>query len=132
LGLFCDIKNHFNPLYTGGWFVNAGNQYIPGQASIGDRWNNYYQFLAHYKEIQRVYDAMTPEQQADYKIYKIAAAITFYDQTEKVVDLHGDIPWSKAGMLSTNNGDYTNSYAAYDAATDIYVQMLDDLKAYAE
>src|SRR5262245_25615958 len=35
-------------------FVNSGNQYVPGQASIGDRWNNYYQFLAHYKEIERV------------------------------------------------------------------------------
>lgn len=113
-------------------FVNGGNQYIPGAAAIGDRWNNYYQFLAQYKEIERVYNAMSEEMKADYKIYKIAAAITFYDHTQKVVDLHGDIPWTEAGMLSTNNGDYSASYAKYDQASAIYVKMLDDLKTYAD
>lgn len=113
-----------------GW-QTISNQYVPGAASITDRWNNYYNFVAQYRELQNIYSKMTPEEQADRRIYMIAAAIYFYDHTEKVVDLHGDIPWSEAGMLSTNGGDYAKSYAKYDDASAIYASMLDDLKGFA-
>ena len=49
-----------------------------------------------------------------------------------MVDLHGDIPFSSAGMLSTNGGDYANSFAKYDNAETVYTKMLDDLKAFAD
>lgn len=120
--------NHY--IQAVGW-ENGANQYIPGAASITDRWNNYYNFLAQYRELEKVYNALTPENQSLNRIYMIAAAVYFYDNTEKVVDLHGDIPWSQAGKLSTNGGDYANSYPAYDRAQDIYTKMLDDLKAFA-
>jgi hypothetical protein len=120
--------NHY--IQAVGW-ENGANQYIPGAASITDRWNNYYNFLAQYRELEKVYNAMTPENQELNRIYMITATVYFYDHTQKVVDLHGDIPWSQAGKLSTNGGDYTNSYPAYDRAQDIYTKMLDDLKAFA-
>src|SRR6476620_7991003 len=72
-----------------GW-QNTSNQYVPGAASINDRWNNYYNFLAQYRELQNVYSKLSTEDQADKRIYMIAADIYFYDQTEKVVDLHGN------------------------------------------
>ena len=113
-----------------GW-ENGANQYIPGAASITDRWNNYYNFLAQFREMEKVFNALSEEEQQLNRIYMIAASIYFYDHTQKVVDLHGDIPWSQAGKLSTNGGDYASSYPAYDKAEDIYTKMLDDLKGFA-
>jgi len=113
-------------------WVNAAKQYEPGAAAIGDRWSWYYGFLAQYKEVLKVYDALSAEEQAEKRIYVLTSTIFFYDQTQKVVDLHGDIPWSEAGLLSTNGGDYEASYAKYDDAAGIYTKMLDDLKAYAD
>lgn len=111
-----------------GW-ANEINQYVTGAAAIGDRWTRYYQTLAQFRQLQKVYAALSTEDQDNYKIFMDAAKIFFYDQTQQTVDLHGAIPWSKAGMLDTNNGDYTTSYAAYDNAEDIYTTMLDDLKS---
>lgn len=114
-----------------GW-VNEENQYVPGSAAINDRWNSYYNVLAQYREIEKVYNALSDAQKADQRIYMITAATFFYDYTQQVIDLHGDIPWSAAGMLSTNGGDYTQSYPAYDTAEGIYTKMLDDLKTFAD
>lgn len=111
---------------------NFDGQYVPGAAAIGDRWSSYYNFLAQYKEFLKIYNSLPAQDQADKKIYKIAATIFFYDQTQKVVDLHGDIPWSEAGLLSTNGGDYKASYAKYDKADAIYTKMLDDLKSFSD
>ncbi|WP_276504319.1 SusD/RagB family nutrient-binding outer membrane lipoprotein [Terrimonas pollutisoli] len=114
-----------------GW-QNFEKQYEPGAAAVGDRWGWYYGFVAQYKDFLKVYNSAPQEEQTEKRIYKIAADIFFYDQTQKVVDLHGDIPWTEAGLLSTNSGDYKASFAKYDKATDIYTKMLDDLKAYAD
>ncbi|MDF2516690.1 MAG: Susd and RagB outer rane lipoprotein [Sphingobacterium sp.] len=110
-----------------GW-ANESNQLIPGGASIQDRWNNYYAGLAQFREFEKVYNKLPEAEKTQMRIFYIAAKIFFYDQTQQIIDLHGDIPWSQAGMLSTNNGDYTTSYAKYDKAEDIYKTMLDDLK----
>ncbi|HEY1201307.1 MAG TPA: SusD/RagB family nutrient-binding outer membrane lipoprotein, partial [Niastella sp.] len=114
-----------------GW-ENSDNQYIPGAASIGDNWKDYYYFLAQYRELQTIYSKMIASDQAAYRIYMIAAAIFVYDQTQKMIDLHGDIPFSEAGMLSVNNGNYTASAAKYDDAATIYTTMLDSLKGFSD
>jgi hypothetical protein len=114
-----------------GW-VNAPGQYVPGGGLITDRWNNYYNFLAQYKDFLRVYGAESEANQVDRRIFYIAATTFYYDATQKVVDLHGDIPWSQAGMLSTYGGDYLKAAPAYDQAEDIYTTMLDDLKTFAD
>lgn len=113
-------------------FVNGPNQYVPGMAAINDRWNNYYNFLAQYRELENQYKKLPADEQADKKIYMIAATIYLYDHTQKMIDLHGDIPFTQAGMLSANGGDYTKSLAAYDKAEDLYTMMLDKLKGYSD
>ncbi len=112
-------------------FANAQNQYVPGEASIGDRWSNYYTFLAQYRNFEKLYNALPQAEKDAKRIYMIAATIYLYDHTEKVVDLHGDIPFFDAGKISVNGGDYSASLAKYDKAEDIYTKMLDDLKAFS-
>ena len=114
-----------------GW-INGTAQYIPGEAGIGARWGNYYSFLAHYREMEKMYNGLTQEEQDDLRIYMITATIYLYDHTEKVVDLHGAIPFSEAGKLSQNGGDYQNSLPAYDSAEAVYTTMLDGLKGFAD
>lgn len=113
-----------------GW-VNATNQYMPGGGAVSDRWTNFYSYVSQFREVQNIYGTLSEQDKADRRIYMIAATIYMYDATQKVVDLHGDIPWTEAGMMSANGGDYTVSLPKYDKAEDIYTKMLDDLKAFA-
>ncbi|MCW8310548.1 MULTISPECIES: SusD/RagB family nutrient-binding outer membrane lipoprotein [Sphingobacterium] len=109
--------------------INQANQLVPGSAAIEERWNKYYAGLAQYKEFVRLYEALSPEDKEQKKVMALAAKILFYDQTQQMVDLVGDIPWSEAGKLMGNGGDYTISYPKYDKAIDIYTTMLDELKS---
>ena len=111
-----------------GW-ANEANQLTPGAAAIEDRWARYYEGLAQFRELETVYNSADEVVQSETRIFLLAAKIFFYDQTQQIVDLHGSIPWSQAGKLSSNGGDYTVSYPAYDSAEDIYTAMLDDLKS---
>ena len=114
-----------------GW-VNSPNQYVPGAAGITSRWENYYNFLAQFRELENVFSKLSAEDQKDNRIYMLTAAIYFYDHTQKMVDLHGDIPWSEAGTLSSKGGDYTSALPKYDDAAAIYTKMMDDLKAFSD
>lgn len=114
-----------------GW-VNTENQYVPGSAAIGDRWSNYYSLLAQYREIEKIYGGLSEVDKADRRIYMIAATTYLYDHTQKVIDLHGDIPFLDAAKLSINGGDYSKSYPKYDKADDLYKKMLDELKGFAD
>ncbi|HYC84976.1 MAG TPA: SusD/RagB family nutrient-binding outer membrane lipoprotein, partial [Chryseosolibacter sp.] len=114
-----------------GW-VNANSQYVPGAGLVSNRWDNYYNFLAQYREFEKIYNKQSQDDQELRRIFMIAATIYLYDHTQKVVDLHGDIPFSEAGMLSVNGGDYEASLPKYDPAETIYSTMLDNLKAFAD
>ncbi len=129
---FVILQNTLLPWTQSVGIVNSPGRYVPGAAAIGDRWGNFYGFLAQYKELLRVYNALPAEQQQENRMYIIAASIYFYDHTQKVVDLHGDIPWSEAGLLGTHGGDYQKAAAKYDNAEVIYTKMLDDLKGFAD
>ncbi len=122
-------SNRYNQ--TVGW-VNGENQYVPGSAAIEDKWSNFYQTLAQYREFEKIYTAAPAAEQADKRIYMIAATTYLYDDLQKMVDLHGDVPFIEAGRLSQNGGDYGKSYPKYDKAEDLYKKMLDDLKSYAD
>ncbi|WP_134090365.1 SusD/RagB family nutrient-binding outer membrane lipoprotein [Olivibacter sp. XZL3] len=134
-----DYRNYFvtvlptiaRYIQINGW-ANEANQLTPGAAAIDDRWSRYYEGLAQFRELETTYNNSDPLIQQETRIFYLAAKILFYDQTQQAVDLHGDIPWSQAGKLSSNGGDYTVSYATYDKAADIYTVMLDDLATIKE
>jgi len=114
-------------------YENIAHRYEPifQYASVDDKWTNYYNFLSQYKNFLSVYAGEPAATQDLYRIFKITADIHFYDQTQKMVDTYGDIPWTRAGLITTNEGNIAASYASYDKATDIYETMLDSLKAHA-
>jgi len=114
-----------------GW-ANEENQYVPGLSATGGRWTNYYNFLAQYRELEKVYDGLSDQAKQDNRVFMITATTYLYDHTQKMVDLYGAIPFSEAGMLSTNRGEYGISYPGYDAPEAIYTKMLDDLAGYAD
>lgn len=117
----------FRYLHITGW-INEPNQLLPGGAAIEDRWTRYYEGLAQFRELENAFEKSLEIEKEEKKIFYLAAKVFFYDQTQQTIDLHGDIPWSKAGMLSRNGSDYQISYPAYDKAEDIYTTMLDELK----
>lgn len=114
--------------------LNTNGRYLPGAAAISDVWKTYYGFLAQYKDLLRVYSAMSTDDQKANRIYYIAATIYYYDFTQKAVDLWGDIPWSGAGLLGTTGGDFqaATASAKYDGAASVYSKMLDDLKGFSD
>jgi Starch-binding associating with outer membrane len=113
-------------------YTNVDKMYVPGDAGIGGNWDTYYNLLAQYRELQKIYAASSATDQAAKKIFITSATIYLYDFTQKLVDLHGSIPFSAAGNLSTNGGDYLKSLPKYDDAAAVYTKMLDDLKSIAD
>ncbi len=114
-----------------GWF-NGKDQYIPPAAAMEWRWNQYYNgVMTQYRVMQKLYNELNERDKSDYRIFMLAATIFFYDQTEQVVDIYGDIPWSEAGKVR-ENGDLNASLPPYDKAEDIYNAILDDLKNIAD
>ena len=114
-----------------GW-VNGKSQYIPPTVATETRWGYFYGVMRQYREMQDLYSKLSTADQADKKIFMLAATVFYYDQTEMMVDMWGDIPWSDAGKLKVNGGDLNSSLAKYDNAADIYTAMLDDLKSIAD
>jgi hypothetical protein len=112
--------------------LNTSGRYIPGIAAINDLWSTYYGVVAQYKEMVRLYNSLSTADQANARMYYIAGTIFYYDFTQKVVDIWGDIPWSEAGLLGTNHGNYQASAAKYDDAATVYTKMMDDLKGFAD
>ncbi|WP_304487022.1 SusD/RagB family nutrient-binding outer membrane lipoprotein [Dyadobacter aurulentus] len=113
-----------------GWPFESGN-YVPGSAGAQDLWFNYYHTLSQFREMERVYATRPAAEQTDKRIFLVTAKIYLYDYTQRLVDIFGAIPFTEAGMLSANNGDYAVSNAKFDSAESIYTLMLDDLKAIA-
>ena len=131
---FVVYQNTINPWTQTAANLNTNGRYIPGAAAINDYWGSYYTLLSQYKELLRVYAALSEADQQANRIYIITATIYFYDFTQRAVDIWGDIPWSGAGLLGTNNGDFQSATtsAKYDDAATIYTTMLDSLKVYAD
>lgn len=129
---FVALRITLNPWTQSIGWINTPNQYVPGSSGVESVWFNYYNVLAQYREFQKVWEATDAERQSKLRIFNLAATAFVYGETQRMVDLFGSIPFSEAGMLSINSGDYASSYAGFDKADDIYTIMLDDLKAIAD
>ncbi|PPK87758.1 SusD-like starch-binding protein associating with outer membrane [Neolewinella xylanilytica] len=129
---FVVLRGTLNPWTQSIGVSNSPNQYVPGSSGVESFWNNYYEVLAQYREMQRIYNNLDPAAQEDRAIFRLAAATYMHYETQRAVDLFGFLPYFDAGMLSTNAGNYSESYASFDSGSDIYTFMLDDLQAIAD
>jgi tetratricopeptide (TPR) repeat protein len=111
-------------------FTNLTGRYVPGPA-VNDRWGRYYKFITQYRELEKVMASLPAAEQTENRIYTITSTIYLYDHTAKMVDNFGDIPFSEAGKIGSTGGNYTAASAKYDNQTELYVKMLDDLKAFS-
>lgn len=111
-------------------FLNNTGRYIPG-AAVENRWNRYYKFIAQYRELEAVMASLPAAEQTENRVYTIASTIYLYDHTSKMIDNFGDIPFFEAGKISYTNGNYADASAKYDNQTELYVKMLDELKAFS-
>jgi len=117
--------------YTQGHgFTNITGRYVPG-AAVNDRWSRYYKFITQYRELEKVMASLSPGDQAANRIFTVTSTIYLYDHTAKMIDNFGDIPFSEAGKISSTGGDYSLALAKYDNQTELYIKMLDDLKAFS-
>jgi hypothetical protein len=113
--------------------VNANRMYEPGVNYTQDRWQDFYTSpgdgwaapVASYREIEKLYNGLTSDaDKQGYLLFLETARIFLYDQATQQVDLWGDIPFSKAGML---NAKGELELASYDSGKEIYDSALTNL-----
>ncbi len=108
------------------------DMYSPSSSYNSDRWNGFYTkgIINQYRELEKTYNDLDAETQADQQIFLELAKVVLYDQACQLVDYWGDIPFTEAGGLNATN---TLSYAKFDNASDIYTEAingLDDINTY--
>lgn len=93
-------------------------------------WSNYYQALAHIRDIENRIEELegTQDPETLINLKGMVKIITAY-RTFRVTDLFGDMPFSNAG-LGFEGLDYLRP--EFDTQESIYKQLLDDLKWAAE
>lgn len=107
-------------------FTNSDGRYLASDGYINDRWVNFYKIVAQYRILEKTYDELTDTEKVDYEPTILLSKIFMYDQMQQLIDMWGDIPFSKAGYLGIT-GDITSSYPTYDKAEDLYKMMMADL-----
>jgi len=108
-------------------FTNSQETLYNAQDSYAnDRWANFYNVLTQFKILEKTYSELDENLKPTYRIFVCLAEIFVYDHLSQVIDIFGDVPYSKAGFLAIT-GNVVESYASYDSATELYTMMLDNL-----
>lgn len=129
--------------------VAPSNQmYVPSINYNESRWDHFYDgsmptdgstpdynyagpgIMSSYREMQTTYAALSATEQAKQYVFLQCAKVILYDQTAQMVDLWGDMPFSKANSLNTSR---SIGYAPFDNAAAIYdtlITGLNDLNTY--
>ena len=121
--------NYFGKLaQTIGFSNNSGSVYYINDGYANDRWNNFYDVLRNFRVLENTYNNETADEQAQDRIFLDVAEIFVLDHATQLVDIWGDIPFSKACYLGIT-GDVAASYPAYDTGADVYKYALTRLDA---
>ena len=100
-----------------------GSYYIANDSYANNRWEGFYKVLIQFRALENIYNSENAENQQKDLIFKDLTEIFLYDHLSQIIDVFGDVPFSKAGYLGIT-GDVAGSYAAYDSATELYKTML--------
>ena len=121
------------------------NMYIPSDNYNETRWEDYYDgsmpsagnapdynyngpgIMSNFREIQTTYAALSAANQTREFVFMQCAKVILFDQTAQMVDLWGDIPYSKANSLNTASRSV--SYAPFDGQIAVYDSCIAGLEA---
>lgn len=118
--------NYFGKLaQTIGFSNNSGSVYYINDGYANDRWNNFYDILRNFRKLEEQYQK---DNDAENKVFLELAEIFMLDHATQLVDIWGDIPFTKACYLGVTF-DVASSYAAYDKGEDVYKHALTRLDA---
>lgn len=109
-------------------FDNVNTAYQQSDAYTGNYWTDFYYAsgngsgdVALYAAMQKTFAGLSPEDQANQKVFMEAAKVVLYDQASKMVDAWGDIPFSKAGSLESSS---LIKNAPFDDAKTLYATFI--------
>lgn len=110
-------------------FTNTdGTRYSIADSYANNRWEDFYNTLTQFRELQVTYNKLTPEEKEKNRVFWCVSEIFVYDHLSQVIDAFGDVPFSEAGYLTTMGADsLMYSYPSYEKTTDLYTMMLDNL-----
>ncbi len=111
---------------TVGYKNGTGSVYYFSLSYANDRWKNFYNTLAQFRQLENKYNSETEAEQAKDRIYKDLAEVFVYDHLSQIVDLFGDAPFTQAGTLGIT-GDVASSRAAFDDDVELYRTMINRL-----
>ncbi len=104
-----------------------------GEARYNDRWKSFYDMLTQYRLVVKTYDALDESQKPNNEVFVYLSRVLVDAQLHEMLSLYGSVPFNGAGSL-WENSDYAGAKTkcVYDKDTDLYKQILADLKEAAD
>lgn len=104
-----------------------------GEPRYNDRWKNFYDMLTQYRLLQKTYNALDDAQKTNNEVFLVLSRVLIDAQLHEMLSLFGSVPFNGAGTL-WENSDYVgaNEKAVYENDTDLYKQILQELKDAAD
>lgn len=107
-------------------YQNVPNRYTPSDNYVLDHWNRFYtEILPLYRDMEKRFEALDESLQKDYKHMMAAADAIMFNELSKKTDIWGDIPFSEAGYLRSENQII---FPKFDSQKDIYSFMIERLR----
>jgi len=114
------------------YFANGNAVYQQNDGYAQQYWDDFYApggngsgSMAQYRSMELTFNASTEAEKATKAIFMEAGKVVLIEQAAKMVDLWGDIPYSEAGSLPTNN---TITLPKFDGQKELYASFIADLK----
>ncbi|MBK7100159.1 MAG: SusD/RagB family nutrient-binding outer membrane lipoprotein [Sphingobacteriales bacterium] len=108
-------------------YTNGKGVYEQPTNYTGTRWDYFFTHdIAIYRELEKYYNKLQSDAEKEgYKLFLETARIFLYDQATQIVDLFGDIPFTKSGGL---NAEGKIILPSYDKQSELYGSALTELK----
>lgn len=120
-----------------GFTNDSGGVYYISDSYATDRWNNFYDMLAQFRQMEKKLESESETERAVDILFLNVTEVFLYDHLAQLCDAFGPVPFSKAGYLGITS-DLESSYPAYDSDEQLYKMMIDrlgtlytELKAYS-
>jgi hypothetical protein len=84
-----------------------------------------------FRKMEMMYNDLSDVEKPGYEAYYIAAKTHLYGFLLAMIDLYGDIPFTRGGMVAAT-GDMANSNAHFDHAEDLYELIITELLVIGE